>query len=61
MPPTLEEIRLILRALDESNPDLGALVYVALTTGCRRGELCGLPSAANAGVRFGAARTGSAR
>jgi len=42
VPPTLEEVRRILEACDASNPDLGSLVYAALTTGCRRGELCGL-------------------
>jgi integrase len=32
----------MLDACDESNPDLGSLIYLALTTACRRGELCGL-------------------
>jgi len=32
----------LLEACDAANPDLGTLVYAALTTGCRRGELCGL-------------------
>lgn len=32
----------MLDACDESNPDLGSLIYGALTTACRRGELCGL-------------------
>ena len=42
VPPTLEEVRQLLEACDVANPDLGTLVYAALTTGCRRGELCGL-------------------
>jgi integrase len=42
IPPTAEEIRLLLDACEQSNPDLGTLIYVALTTACRRGELCGL-------------------
>ena len=42
IPPTVEEMSQILKALEKSNPDLASFVYVALTTGCRRGELCGL-------------------
>jgi len=36
IPPTVEQIRLMLDACDESNPDLGSLIYVALTTARRR-------------------------
>lgn len=42
VPPTLEEVGRLLEACEEHNPDLGSLVYAALTTGCRRGELCAL-------------------
>lgn len=42
VPPSLAEVRLLLDECDDSNPDLGSLIYVALTSGCRRGELCGL-------------------
>jgi integrase len=42
VPPTAEEIRRLLDACEQSNPDLGSLIYMALTTACRRGELCGL-------------------
>jgi integrase len=42
VPPTAEEIRRLLDACEQTNPDLGSLIYLALTTACRRGELCGL-------------------
>jgi len=42
VPPTIDEVRRLLRAAEEANPDLAALIFVAATTGCRRGELCGL-------------------
>jgi integrase len=42
IPPTIDELRLLLRTAEESNPDLASLIFVAATTGCRRGELCGL-------------------
>lgn len=42
VPPTIAEIRRILDACERSNSDLAGLIYVAVTTGCRRGELCGL-------------------
>ncbi len=41
-PPTLAELRRLLDACAEAHPDLGSLIYVAATTGARRGELCGL-------------------
>lgn len=42
MPPSVDELRQLLRAAEETSPDLASLVFVAATTGCRRGELCGL-------------------
>lgn len=42
VPPTVEELRLLIKWAETSNPDLAALIFVAATTGCRRGELCGL-------------------
>lgn len=42
VPPTTDEVRLLLEACEQSNADLACLIYVAVTTGCRRGELCGL-------------------
>jgi integrase len=42
IPPTPEELRLLLDEAERANPDLATLIYVAVTTGSRRGELCGL-------------------
>ena len=42
VPPTVDEVRQLLELCAERNPDLGALIHLAATTGCRRGELCGL-------------------
>lgn len=42
VPPTVAEVRKLLAACDGYHDDLGSLIYVAVTTGCRRGELCGL-------------------
>jgi integrase len=41
-PPSLEDVRRVLVDLEKRNPELACLVFVATTTGCRRGELCGL-------------------
>jgi integrase len=41
-PPTTEELRKLLEASVDTHPDLASLIYVAATTGARRGELCGL-------------------
>jgi integrase len=41
-PPTAGELRLLLDACVQEHADLGSLIYVAATTGARRGELCGL-------------------
>ncbi len=41
-PPTREELRRLLEACANDHEDLGSLIYVATTTGARRGELCGL-------------------
>jgi integrase len=42
VPPTIEEVRLLITECERTNPDLARLFTVAATTGCRRGELCGL-------------------
>jgi integrase len=42
VPPTLNELALILAECDRTNPELGRLIHLAVTTGARRGELCGL-------------------
>lgn len=41
-PPTPEEVRRLVTAVEEANPDLAVFLFVAATTGMRRGELCGL-------------------
>lgn len=40
--PTPEEIKLMIERAEEKDPELATLLFVAATTGCRRGELCGL-------------------
>jgi integrase len=42
VPPTIEEVRQLIVECERFNPDLARLFTVAATTGCRRGELCGL-------------------
>lgn len=41
-PPSAEQITNLIAEMDRSDHDLASMVYVAATTGCRRGELCGL-------------------
>ena len=41
-PPTPAELGRLFDACADAHPDLGTLIYVAATTGARRGELCGL-------------------
>jgi integrase len=41
-PPTLDEIRRLINAAETVNRDLAVLLFVATTTGARRGELAGL-------------------
>jgi integrase len=41
-PPTTKQVAKLLLELDQADHDLASMVYVAATTGCRRGELCGL-------------------
>ncbi|NNC79856.1 MAG: site-specific integrase [Acidimicrobiales bacterium] len=41
-PPSVEEIRELVAAAEEQNPMFGLLVRLAIATGLRRGELCGL-------------------
>lgn len=51
-PPTMDEVgRLIAAAQERKDPDLAALIYVAASTGARRGELAGLTVGAVDGVR----------
>jgi integrase len=40
--PTLDEVRRLLVAAEERSPDVATLLWVAATTGARRGELCAL-------------------
>ncbi len=40
--PGPAELGRLFDACADAHPDLGTLVYVAATTGARRGELCGL-------------------
>ena len=40
--PTPEEIKLLIERAKEKEAELATLLFVAATTGCRRGELCGL-------------------
>jgi len=42
LPPAPEHVERFLSALWADNPDLGTLVWLAMVTGARRGELCGL-------------------
>jgi integrase len=42
VPPTVDEVRRLLEACEQTNPELASLIYLAVTTGCRRGELCAL-------------------
>lgn len=41
-PPSVDDVRRVLADLQKRNPELACLVFVSTTTGCRRGELCGL-------------------
>jgi integrase len=41
-PPTQDELQRLLSECANSHEDLGSLIFVAATTGARRGELCGL-------------------
>ena len=41
-PPTADEVVALFEELERVDHDLASMVYVAATTGCRRGELCGL-------------------
>jgi integrase len=42
LPPTRQELKRLLEACASDHQDLGSLIYLAATTGARRGELCGL-------------------
>ena len=42
VPPTIDQVRQLIVECERFNPDLARLFTVAATTGCRRGELCGL-------------------
>ena len=39
---TPDEIKLLIERAEQKDPELAALLFVAATTGCRRGEFCGL-------------------
>jgi integrase len=41
-PPSPQEVERFLTAAWEQDPDLGVVLWVAMVTGARRGELCGL-------------------
>jgi integrase len=41
-PPSREELQQLLEACADSHEELGSLIFVAATSGARRGELCGL-------------------
>jgi integrase len=41
-PPEFDELKLLLAAFANEHQDLGSLIYLAASTGARRGELCGL-------------------
>lgn len=41
-PPSIDDLRRLLLDLESRNPEFACMVFVATTTGCRRGELCGL-------------------
>ncbi|HYY81856.1 MAG TPA: site-specific integrase [Actinomycetes bacterium] len=41
-PPTPEDVAKLIEAAWAADPDFGALLWLAMTTGARRGELCGL-------------------
>ena len=41
-PPSADQLHSLLTACVDAHPDLASLIYVAATTGARRGELCGL-------------------
>jgi integrase len=40
--PSPEKIKRLIEAAQEVDPEFATLLFVAATTGCRRGELCGL-------------------
>jgi integrase len=40
--PSPEQIKVLIEAAQTKDPELATLLFVAATTGCRRGELCGL-------------------
>ena len=42
MPPTVEDAGRLLEAARNRDPDFGALLWVVMITGIRRGELCAL-------------------
>ena len=40
--PSPEQVKLLIEAAQKKDPEFATLLFVAATTGCRRGELCGL-------------------
>ncbi len=41
-PPDAEDISRLITSVEKVDPDMASMLFVAATTGCRRGELCGL-------------------
>ncbi len=41
-PPDAQDISRLITSVEETDPDMASMLFVAATTGCRRGELCGL-------------------
>ena len=41
-PPDADDISRLITAVESVDPDMASMLFVAATTGCRRGELCGL-------------------
>lgn len=41
-PPDADDISRLITSVETVDPDMASMLFVAATTGCRRGELCGL-------------------
>lgn len=42
VPPTVEQVQVLLEAAEVDNPDFASYLWVLAATGCRRGEACAL-------------------
>jgi integrase len=40
--PSSEQVKALIKAAQTNDPEFATMLFVAATTGCRRGELCGL-------------------